>query len=72
MGDLRKALADEAMGLCVGMVRAGLARAAMIADNYPAETHGSLPTDPREAARQAAQEISAAIRAMSRRMGDAP
>jgi hypothetical protein len=72
MDDLRKALTDEAMTLCVAMVRAGLARAALIADNFPADTHGNLPTDPREAARQAAQEISAAIRAMSRRTGDAP
>lgn len=61
----RASILDEAMAHCLRMVRAGLARAALIADNYPAASHGSLPTDPREAAQQAAREISAAIRAMA-------
>ena len=55
------------MSLCYGMVRAGLIRAAMIADNYPAATHGALANDPREAAAQAAREIAAAIRAIPKR-----
>jgi hypothetical protein len=35
------------------------------AEDFPAETHGSLSTNPVEAARQTANEIAAAIRALA-------
>lgn len=41
-----------------------LEEAARVAESFPAHTHGALNVDPPVAARQAAREIAAAIRAM--------
>lgn len=40
--------------------------AAKVASDFPADTHGCLHTDPANAAMQAGQEISAAIRAIAK------
>jgi hypothetical protein len=41
-----------------------LERAAVVAEEFPARSHGGLATTPHAAAEQAADEIAAAIRAM--------
>jgi len=48
----------------VARLRGALDRAAVVADEFPARTHGALATTPYAAAEQAADEIAAAIRAM--------
>ena len=56
---------EKTLALCRAMAQAAYVRAALVADNYPAHTHGALATDPSEAAAQTAREISAAIRALA-------
>lgn len=42
----------------------GIQAAATVAERYPASTHGNMAGNPEEAARDAANEIAAAIRAL--------
>jgi len=61
--------AEEALWNNIRRLEAALAtthndaveKAAKVCDKYPVNSHGALPTDPAEAARQTANELSAAI-----------